>query len=462
MNNKEKLITILPSNPSLEEVVLHKDYLGMIQSANNGALLDYLFGKEEKNYGKLSEILKHIFTSEKPQDDDKEGTFFSDERKIGHNLCIIFTNKDFKEKKLQKLLNPESGFIDELKKFVHSNQEDSVTNSRFVQIFRSIITTNNDFISENKWILSPLLAFPDRIGYSSLIYTILRLKPEFYDFTTKRCYDFMRAGQKNNNKQFMKDSFILINVFSLLIKSTGFQVNSFTVEMMKNILDATLIGQKVYKLAFYEGIYVTSAILKQVESKSAISRYVKARGKAFYASLGLDTLEIEPDMDINNPNMKDIIAAFPAFYRSGFKKLYKLMFRSTSVVSSDFGRVCLDFITQMPEAKFISFIDDNDIPKLIMDYFPKLPNDPEVLEDEVNTQYLNPHVILLAFYIIEGLPAKRQTGQNKIIKNEFCPEKVQNEDFVNFVVQKLLPFRQLALPDLSFYHLDTTMKLNGA
>lgn len=468
----KKLIELVKNdNTPLKKVALHDEFSVLAQSAN-ADLLNYLFGKENDDVGKLSEILDLILTNNETREEGEksiegdEGTAFSDERKAAHNLCTLFTNKDAKLKKLGKLFESKSKniLINKLKRYVNENSDDSITASRFSQLIRNLISINNNLIPDNPWLLSPILAFPDRIGYSTLLFTILRVNPQFYKFATMRSSDFMRKADKDH-KNFDKCSFVLLNIFSLLIKANELKFEHFNVETMKDILDVTLIGYDKYKLAFYEGIFITSSIIndKRVNPKSAIARYVKARGKAFYKKLGLDDMKISPDINLDEikPELKDIIASFPAFYKSGFNQLYKLMFCPHNVVSSDFGRICLDYIVSMPEAKFNRFIDDNKIKKLIMDNMPKLPNDEELLDSEENIQYLNPHVILLAFYIIEGLPKVRGTDDNTIVPNPYSPDSTRDEKFLQFVVERVLPFRQLVLPDLTKYKHPEGAVVNG-
>lgn len=460
MKAKKKLIDIIAGKPQpeLETVVLNEDFYILAQSANE-KLLNYLSGK-------LNEILDLILTNKGDDDKDEsveanKGTKFSDTRKIAHNLCTVLSNKDVKEKIFNDTKS-KNVYLSKLKAYVNENSNDSTVNSRFSYLVRNIISVNKDLISENPWLLSPLLAFPDRVGYSTLLFTVLRINPQFYKFAAMRSSDFMRKADEDH-KNFDKCSFILLNIFSLLIKSNDFKIESFNVEIMKDILDATLLGREKYKLAFYEGIFVTSSIIKKVDPKSAISRYVKARGKAFYNKLGLEEIKnkIKPGMDIKKvPNLPDIIAAFPAFYKSGFKNLYPLMFSLNNVVSSDFGRTCLDYIVSMPEMKFNRFIDDNNIKNLIMKNTPKLPNDGDVLDSEENIQYFNPHVILLAFYIVEGLPKNRGSVDNTISPNPYSPETTRTDDFLVFVVEHILPFRQLVLPDLTKFY-QTEAKLNA-
>lgn len=468
------LLESLSKSPKLQKVASDEEFSNLAHSANDD-LLNYLFGEEEDEFGKLDEILDIILTNKdkKPKDDDDDddktkddlGTYFSQERKIAHNLCTLFTNKDIKTKKLNKIFNPESKLISRLKRFLNENSKDQVVTSRFSQLVRNLISIKNELVTENPWLLSPLLAFPDNVGYSTLLFTILRINPQYYKITAMRCSDFMRKTDKDH-MEYGKCSFILLNIFSLLIKSEEFKIDSFNVEMMKDILDATLLGRKNYKLAFHEGIFVTSSILKKVEPKSPISRYVKARSKAFYKSLGLDDMDIKPDMDVGkkrkNENFSDIIASFPAFYKGGFNKLFPLMFCPHTVVSSDFGRTCLDYIVSMPEEKFNHFIDDNDIKHLIMTYVPKLPNDEEVMESEENIQFLNPHVIFLAFYLVDGLPKQRGTTDNTIVKNPYCPDSLRDDpEFIDFIVKNVLPFRQLVLPNLKDFQLKDHKKING-
>ncbi|OHS94238.1 hypothetical protein TRFO_11327 [Tritrichomonas foetus] len=440
----------LEKNPNapLEDVVLTSTMKAYL---NNENVIEYLFRH-------LEELFDYALTTK--YCDFSPKTANTTPYYMARNICQILAPSAATEKLGKRLV--ESEYVTErLLQYLKSMKEgfNPSTCSHFCNILKALISiTKGEYIKIHPEFFFPFLNNPQLNGFSNLLFTILMHCPDLYPIAAERCSEFMRMSKKN--EQYYENSFTILNIFSRLYNSKSFNKDAFTVDCAKNLLDATLFSIKSgKKVAFYEGIRFLSSTIRLFDRKSAIARYVKARGKSFYKQHHLYEMEITPTTELND-DLKICVESFPAFFASGASKLYPLLFRPVKPVSGDFGKAFLDYIVSLDETKYANFIDNNNIVELIQKYLPPFPIDEALTESYESIQYTNPHVILLALYIFEGLPSRfphteeltdrhtieegDETEQN-IIPNRYHSESTATKEFSNFVIERVLPYRKLIL-----------------
>lgn len=447
--------------PKLDDVIFDSSFRTLLINGQPD-LSSYLFGPEG-NGGKLHEILKIVLGEtheEKIEMFQAGGQIYTKEYKRAHNCATIFKNIP---KVFPAWKSRDSPVTKKLIEFAQlTKQPSSVYCNHFCTVLTKLVV-DASYIDDKPELFYALITHPNWAGYSSMIFYIIKSKPEFYEILSKRTAEFMRYAISRNDKDFAQCSFLLLDVFSLLIKSGEIDCQSISVEIVKNILDVALSSYDFFPIAFYDGIFIVSSLIAKEPSNDdesrhmkAVKKYVKVRGEAFYSSLkGLSK-------DLSKITKKDIkgdlekaIRAFPAFVASGWNqyKFFLLMFNKENVITSEFNRACLDYIISFDQDKYQDFIDKNNIVNLIKQSIPPFPSDPQVLESPENISYLNPYVIMLALYIFDGLPAQRGTGNPEIKKNPFTSDSTKSEEFVKFMIEQVLPYKKVMFPDLSAYNL---------
>ena len=347
----------------------------------------------------------------------------------------------------------------------YDNQFSQIQVSNFSTILKEFLfQSKGEYLRKNPTFSIPILSYPNEAGYSMIIIQLLRYCDEYFELVTERVYEFVRNAHKSftnndgNYSKYIECSYFLINSFNKLIIRDYLNVEKFDILCTKNILDAAffffynckniddICSPQSKNIVFYEGISFTARLLKKVEKDSPIPRYIKQRGKTFYEFIGLpDMKEIQydkldfsqdPSELLKDPKLKLCLEVFPAFYESGYKYLWPLLFFKYRSISADFGRTLIDYITKMDKEKLTKFINNNDITKKIEKSFPLYPADKEFLENE--ERFFNPHILLLAVYLGEGLPPNRDEEPLQMKLSNYDADQ-DFQDFVNEKVRKFYP-----------------------